>query len=339
VNIKILANSRNFYWGIIPELELAALNKSISKVGIKKAIKLHKFSQRFDYATDPNRANALKFLFPNKLPYRVLEIGCGYGNLTIQLAKTFDHIDAIDAVYQSLLFTKHRITDAKISNVKLFQTDSFETSDFLDSFKNNSYDLLVVNGVLEWVGSGGKKGSPNKYQSKFLQTCLQKLKDDGLLFLAIENRNYPGWIKRDPHSKLPLTSIAPRKIASLISLVASQKKYKTYIYSYRSLIKLMKKNGFFLNSKFYVFHSYRSPKIMFQNNEIFARELLEVLPEYSLTRKWRMFIRYGFRFSLIDKFIPTFIHIYQKSDRRQLVYKYKFAFVKGGKLVRKNGYK
>lgn len=339
MNIKILTSNQKFYWGIVPELELTSLNKNISKVGFKKAIKLHKFTQRFDYATDPNRANSIKFIFPEKLPYRVLEIGCGYGNLTIELAKKFEHVDAVDAVYQSLLFTKYRLADMKISNTRLFQTDIFENKNFLNSFKNNSYDLVIVNGVLEWIGSGTKKGNPKDYQTQFLTTCFQKLKNEGLLFLAIENRNYPGWIKRDPHSKMPLTAIAPRIIASLISLCISQKTYRTYIYSYNSLSKLMKKSGFYLNSKFYVYHSYRSPKILFQDDKNLARELLDALPKKSLTTKWRMFIRFGFKFNLIDKLIPTFTHIYEKQNNAKLMPKYKFAFIKGKKLIFESGSK
>jgi SAM-dependent methyltransferase len=327
MEIEILAENRNFYWGILPELELTSLNESIGKVGFNKAINEHNFTQRFDYATDPNRANSIKFLFPKKLPYKVLEIGCGYGNLTVELAKKFDHIDSVDAVYQSLLFTKHRLSNTDLSNVRLFQTNIFENENFLNCFDNESYDLIVINGVLEWIGSGSTVDSPKNFQTKFLNTCFQKLKTDGVLFLAIENRNYPGWIRRDPHSKLPLTAIAPRKIANMISILLTQKSYRTYIYSYRSLLKLMKKSGFFLHSKFYVYHSYRSPKIIFQNNEHIAREMLSVIPKNLLTTKWRRFIRFGFKFNLIDKFIPTFTHIYQKHSNATLEYSYKFAFV------------
>ena len=332
MKIKILAKHKNFYWGIIPEFELSSLNNSISKLGFNKAIETHKFSQRFDYATDQNRANSIKFLFPNRLSYRVLEIGCGYGNLTVELAKKFKHVDAVDAVYQSLEFTKHRLVDNKISNVRLFQTDIFETQGFLDYFQNVSYDLVIINGVLEWIGNGIKMGNPKDLQHQFLNVCYQKLKNDGLVYLAIENRNYPGWLRRDPHSKLPFTAIAPRKIASMISLIMLHKTYRTYIYSYRSLTRLMKKSGFFLSSKFYVYHSYRSPKILFGNSGSYSRELLKVLPDNLLTSKWKNFLRFGFQFKLMDKLIPTFTHIYTKEENTNIVYKYKFAFVENDRL-------
>lgn len=332
MRIEILARNRKFYWGILPEIELTLLNKSIKSLGFKKAIKIHKFSGRFDYATDPNRSNSIKFLFPNKMPYKVLEIGCGYGNLTVELAKKFDRIDSVDAVYQSLLFTKYRLIDERISNVKLFQTDNFETIDFLDNFKNESYDLIVVNGVLEWIGSGVASGKPMDFQKQFLNTCYQKLSDDGLLFLAIENRYYPGWIKRDPHSKLPFTTIAPRKIANVISLLITSETYRTYIHGYRSLLRLMKKSGFFLSSKFYVYHSYRRPIILTQDNNIYTGELLDKLPSNLLTKKWKVFLRFGIKFHLIDKFIPTFTHIYGKKQNNYLVHKYKYAFMENSQL-------
>ena len=332
MKITILARNKNFYWGIVPEFELMALNESISKLGFNKAIETHKFSQRFDYATDQNRANSIKFLFPNKLPYRVLEIGCGYGNLTIELAKKFDHVDAVDAVYQSLLFTNNRLIHNKISNARLFQTDIFETQGFLDYFQNESYDLVIINGVLEWIGSGVKIGNPKDFQGQFLNVCYQKLKNDGLIYLAIENRNYPGWLKRDPHSKLPFTAFAPRKIASMISVIVSRKTYRTYIYSYRALTKLMKQSGFLLGIKIYVYHSYRSPKLLFQDNDSYAREILDVLPVDFLTTKWKNFLRFGFKYNLMDKFIPTFTHIYKKDKNTNIECKYKFAYVENNQL-------
>ena len=333
MNIEILSKNTNFYWGVLPEDELSLLNNSIDNLGFRDAIEKHKFSMRFDYALDPNRANSIKFLFPSKLPYKVLEIGCGYGSLTLELAKISNEVHAVDAVYQSLLFTKHRIINEKISNVKLFQSDIFETEDFLKSFNDGSYDLIVINGVLEWVGSGSKKGNPKDYQKQFLAECSKKLKENGLLFLSIENRYYPGWISRDPHSKLPFTAIAPRVIAHIISWLLTRKSYRTYIYGYRSLIKLMKESGLFLDSKFYVYHSYRRPTLLFQDNSNYARQLLKLIPSDLLSVKWRFFIKFGINYKLMDKFIPTFTHVYVKKQSLGFMLKNKYGFVDGNRLV------
>ena len=332
MNIEVLSRNADFYWGVLPQMELNLLNTSIENHGFIDAIKNHKFSTRFDYALDSHRANSIKFLFPDKVPFKVLEIGCGYGSLTVELAKIAHEVHAIDAVYESLLFTKHRLNYEKISNVKLFQTEIFETPDFLESFKRESYDLIIINGVLEWVGSGSKKGNPKTYQKQFLKECCQKLKEGGLLFLAIENRFYPGWLKRDPHSKLPFTAIAPRIIANVISLLLSRKSYRTYIYGYRSLTKMMKGCGLFLNSKFYVYHSYRRPLILFQNNVVYARKLLELVPRNMLSSKWRFFLKFGINCKQMDRFIPTFTHIYIKGQNSRFILENKYAFVENDQL-------
>jgi SAM-dependent methyltransferase len=217
-------------------------------------------------------------------------------------------------------------------NVNLHQVGIFEDKNFLSSFENEKYDLIIVNGVLEWVGSGISKGNPEKFQKQFLDTCNQKLKNDGLLYLAIENRFYPGWFKRDPHSKLPLTAIAPRSIANLISLVITRKPYRTFIHGFRSLSKIMKKSGFILNTKFYVFHSYRSPTVLFHDNQDYVRELLKEISPNFFSTKWRYFLKFGIKFNLIDLFIPTFTHVYGKKSKANLAIKYKFAFIQNGIL-------
>ena len=326
------AHDNDFYWGVLPKEELVLLNKSISKVGFEKAIDNHTFTERFDYALDPHRANSIKFLFPDKIPYKVLEIGCGYGSLTVELSKKFEYVDAIDAVYQSLIFTEHRLKYEGCLNVNLHQVGIFEDKNFLSSFKNEKYDLIIVNGVLEWVGSGISKGNPEKFQKQFLDTCNLKLKYDGFLYLAIENRFYPGYLKRDPHSKLPLTAIAPRSIANLISLVMTQKPYRTFIHGFHSLSKIMKKSGFILNTKFYVFHSYRSPTVLFHDNQDYARELLKEISPNFFSTKWRYFLKFGIKINLIDLFIPTFTHVYRKKSKSNLAFKYKFAFIQNGIL-------
>jgi SAM-dependent methyltransferase len=332
MNIEVLSQNADFYWGALSRMEMNLLNTSIENYGFIDGIKNHEFSEKFNYGLDINRSNSIKFLFSTKVPYKVLEIGCGYGNLTSELAKIADEVHAIDAVHESLLFTKHRLDYEKISNVKLFQTDIFETPNFLKNFDSGFYDLIVINGVLEWVGSGSKEGNPQNYQKQFLNECCQKLKEDGFLFLAIENRFYPGWIKRDPHSKLPFTAIAPRVIANIISLLLTRKSYRTYIYGFQSLTKMMKGCGLSLNSKFYVYHSYRSPLILFQNNVDYAREVLKLVPKNMLSRKWKSFIKLGINYRVIDMFIPTFTHIYTKNQDSTFILDHKYGLVEKGRL-------
>ena len=329
------AHDTVLFWGVLHKEELISLNQYISKVGFEKAIGNHNFTSRFDYALDPHRANSIKFLFPDKIPYTVLEIGCGYGSLTVELSKKFDHVDAIDAVNQSLIFTEHRLNFEKCLNVKLHQTGVFEDKNFLSSFENDKYDLIIVNGVLEWVGSGLSEGDPVRFQKQFLAECNRKLKLNGLMYLAIENRFYPGWIRRDPHSKLPLTAIAPRSLANLISLIMTRNPYRTYIHGFRSLSKIMRISGFILNTKFYVYHSYRRPTVLFHDNHDFVKELLKEISPKFFTAKWKFFLKFAIKLNLIDLLIPTFTHVYGKQSKANLDFKYKFAFIKNSSLILK----
>ena len=74
----------------------------------------------------------------------------------------------------------------------------------------NSFDLVIVNGVLEWVGEWDLTVDPRTVQVNFLKKILRLLKDDGILLIGIENRI--GWglfLGGEDHSGMAYTSLVP----------------------------------------------------------------------------------------------------------------------------------
>ena len=55
-------------------------------------------------------------------------------------------------------------------------------------FDKSSFDCVVMNGVLEWVGEWFDDCSPREVQLKALERRRELLKPGGTLFVAIENR-------------------------------------------------------------------------------------------------------------------------------------------------------
>ena len=156
LKINKAGGDREFYWGILSKEEQQLINFELgsNRTSINELKNRNFVSGRFDYALDQRRVAAIEFLKDDKSK-RVLEIGCGYGGITLALAKKFGSVVAIDATYELLEFTRLRLIGKKISNVELFHVSKFE--DQFEVAIQGKFDLIVINGVLEWVGSGTNK--------------------------------------------------------------------------------------------------------------------------------------------------------------------------------------
>jgi SAM-dependent methyltransferase len=70
-----------------------------------------------------------------------------------------------------------------LSNVQLMQASATELP-----IRDSSFDLIVLNRVLEWVGQWDTSASPDAIQLRFLQKLHRALKPEGILLVGIENR-------------------------------------------------------------------------------------------------------------------------------------------------------
>ena len=142
-------------------------------------------------------------------------------------------------------------------------------------FSDNIFDLVILNGVLEWVGLEedtileqnwkGKRSekqtyskTPEEMQLDVLRELRRVLKPEGSLYIAIENRygiqyflGYP-----DDHNNVRFVTFLPRFLANKISKIMGKGQYRTYIYSPGQLANLLQKSGFKVNSIYGVFPHY-----------------------------------------------------------------------------------
>lgn len=127
------------------------------------------------YSLVPTRANVLRGL---ALPAdaRVLEIGCGCGPITRYLGETCAVVDSVEPMPARAAVARSRTRD--LDNVQIF----VGTLDDVPPVA--AYDVVVVIGVLEYVGRGAL--SPAPYLS-FLRQCHAVLQEGGTLVVAIEN--------------------------------------------------------------------------------------------------------------------------------------------------------
>lgn len=194
---------------------------------------------------------------------RFLDLGCGLGNLTKNIAPHVGEVVALDLTWERLRFAKRRFARFNANDrIVLVAGGDGPYLPFPDGY----FDCVALSGVLEWVAdtvswedSDSKlskavqmfmsffgDSNPRVMQRKFLQEIRRILKPGGQLFVAIENRlNYEYFGKRpDHHTQLWYGALLPRFVANLYSIAVNRQPYRTYTYSFGGCRKLFQSAGF-----------------------------------------------------------------------------------------------
>lgn len=92
------------------------------------------------------RKNIIKTLIGDKKGYRILDVGCGNGDLSKDYIKK-NNVDFLDISQNMLDILKKTIKKEKIDNIRLIQ------GDFLNYHFDKKYDVILFVGVLAHVDS------------------------------------------------------------------------------------------------------------------------------------------------------------------------------------------
>lgn len=127
------------------------------------------------YSLVPSRANLLRGLDLHD-GLRVLEIGCGCGPISRYLGERAGLVDSVEPMPARARVARLRTRDLDTVQVYVGTLE--------DVPREPTYDVVVVVGVLEYVGGGGIDPAP---YLDFLRRCHDVLVEGGTLVLAIEN--------------------------------------------------------------------------------------------------------------------------------------------------------
>lgn len=185
-----------------------------------------------------------KFLLPLDSKLIALDVGSGYGVISISLARHLQHVVALDLTWERLLFARWLSKHKGISNITFVAGGDTR---FLP-FPNNMFDIVILNGVLEWIPKSLNidKCTPNEIQHAFLKEIGRVLKPKGVLYIGIENRfAWQYWVgTREEHTGLPFISIIPRNLADIYSRCFKNEPYCTWTPSLPSFKSMLKRAGF-----------------------------------------------------------------------------------------------
>ncbi len=254
-----------------------------------------------------------QFLWPTTKDSKILDAGSMWGGITIPAAQFHAEVYAVDQTVETLEFLNIRAEQMGFDNIYTVAS-GLRKLPFPDDF----FDLVVLNGVLEWVafqqevvlekhwkkfGRGLRPEDSVRYtedpttmQLQVLQEMQRVLKPGGCLHLAIENRigyiYLAGW--PDDHMNVPFICFMPRFIANAVTKLFLKCPYRTYVYTIPGYKSLLRHSGFG-HSEFYgAFSHYIRP--------------LEIVP-LDLIRKLKYKIvstKSGIHKKLI-RFVPAFL--------------------------------
>ncbi len=314
---KMQKNSQDFYYGEIPQEGMRQFLREAEKTSVLDAIDnfliptFEKGEWLKKYIADDSRAD-WRFLLDSNPKATVLDLGCGYGGIAIPLSEMFGKVVAADPTFERIETVRLRCRDEGISNVERAHADALNLP-----FGDNSFDGVVMMGVLEWVAVG-KKGRVKDLQQKALKEIFRVIKPNGFFVLGIENRfGYNYFLgEEDEHSHLKFTTLLPRFLANLVSRYKSDKSYRTHTYSYFGYERLLRRAGF-SNLKFWgAIPKYRYPDFVidFSKSEPLDYYIDSVGKKTGLKKYGFKMIKLLHRLGIWKHLFPTFIVVSKKVE-------------------------
>jgi len=183
---------------------------------------------------------------------KVLDIGFGTGGFSLAMAQECSVLVNLDITFRRAGPMLARIKDY-LHHTKFASAVSLP-------YRENSFDLIILNGVLEYTARG-QEGPPWDTHLKILKYIRKLLKPDGLFYFGIENRYYVkfllGW--RD-HFEMRFSNILPRKLSTFISKHILGDEVRHWIYSYNELLELLGEAGFNAPMFYTALPNYKSPE-------------------------------------------------------------------------------
>jgi SAM-dependent methyltransferase len=210
------------------------------------------------YYNSDERKALWKYLLAVPKDGRVLDYGSGFGNVSSSLARSFREIVSMEPSFERLRMWQIRAEQTGLRNAHLvcYGGDSPNLP-----FRDGYFDLVVLNGVLEWIPVSVQQGNPRSVQLRALQEVRRVLKREGTLYIGIENRCALGYFLGlpDHHARLRFATLLPRRLANLYSRMVKGTDYRVYTYSWWGYKKLLRQAGFTDIRMHWLYPGYATP--------------------------------------------------------------------------------
>jgi len=217
---------------------------------------------------------------PPKAGAKVLDIGSGWGQIALPLAReTKAEVVALEPTPERLAFIK-----AAASQERVEKSMYFLQADFFDVNFASNFDLITCVGVLEWVPKF-RAGSPRDVQIDFLSLARKALAPEGKLVIGIENRLGLKYLLGTPddHINAANISVFDETLAQEKWLKQSNQSLRSFTFTRAELENLLREAGFKHMDFYAAFPDYKVPEQILpvgkETNEHLAKGVF--IPEHN----------------------------------------------------------
>lgn len=210
------------------------------------------------YVTTENRGIFLEVL-PLNDDAVVFELGPGLGQLTTQLAARCRAVYGLEIVPQQAAFALERCRQEGHNNVFM----AAGGHDCLLPYRDESYDVVVLNLVFEWCGSRQPDRPVIESQRKLLSEARRVLKGGGTLYLNTKNRFAITALtgKTSDSMRLPFAHLLPYRLVEWLDpIVRIRSGIPCRVHSHNALRRLITNAGFQNARSYWAAPEMRFPK-------------------------------------------------------------------------------
>jgi SAM-dependent methyltransferase len=263
------------YWGETGSEKMRQLLQGAREVNWRTALQRYVGGQPISqHLLSPVRADLLHAMPWDRIR-DVLDVGAGMGFMSCDMALYADSVVALEAVPERAEFVQIR---ARQDNLRVFPIIA---SAMAMPFPDESFDLITLNGVFEYIGLWGD-GDPKQLQEKFLISALRLLRPGGYLYVGIETRYATSaFLGARDHSGLAFTSLMPRALADLYCRLRARpfygaehvvRGYRTYTYTPSQYRKMFLRAGYRKVFVQGVFDGYNRQRVLYDINDHAGRK-------------------------------------------------------------------
>lgn len=219
---------------------------------------------RLEYAASMSRID-FKFLLPLTKDACVLDIGGGHGLISTALARSVAQVYTIEKIRSQAEFIAVRAKQDSIANL----TVACGGANCIFPYKSASFDLIVANGVFEWVGYETSYEKVAHQQKLFLLEIARMLKPGGVVWLTTKNKYSLSMIlsRTINNNYIPLISILPDDAINFIAKCFGKGEYLSGLKYVNGYLNLFKSCGFKNKSIWVPLPSVRYPAELVAFNE------------------------------------------------------------------------
>jgi len=264
-----------------------------------------------------NRADGLTLTKIDKSA-AVLDYGCGFGTLSCIASSLAKEVVSLDVSSVYIRGLNLRIKEGGYTNIFPIISDYYNFP-----FFENTFDLIIVNGVLEYIPCQNLTRPHEEMVRDFIKALTHVLKPGGQIYIAIENRYGLNYLLggKDEHTNLRFITVFPRRLSDIYSKHCRGFPYREWTYSHKELKRLFTESAEFHQKLYAVLPDYRYPNTFISLDnpyllDYFLKSSMQAVG--SLKRRIAIWIamqasRFGItKLSFLRKLVPCFAGVFTK---------------------------